>query len=34
MQRVTKTRLTFPSEGETLVGNLFLPQGQSQSASS
>jgi dienelactone hydrolase len=27
MQRVTKTRFTFPSEGETLVGNLFLPQG-------
>jgi len=24
---VTETRFTFPSEGETLVGNLFLPQG-------
>jgi uncharacterized protein len=27
VQRVTETRFTFPSEGETLVGNLFLPQG-------
>jgi uncharacterized protein len=27
VQGVTETRFTFPSEGETLVGNLFLPQG-------
>jgi uncharacterized protein len=27
MERATKTRLTFQSGGETLVGNLFLPTG-------
>jgi uncharacterized protein len=27
MKRTTKTRLTFESEGEALVGNLFLPEG-------
>jgi uncharacterized protein len=27
MAGTTKTRLTFESEGETLVGNLFLPEG-------
>ena len=26
MERATKTRFTFQSEGETLVGNLFLPE--------
>ena len=25
METTTKTRFTFPSEGETLVGNLFIP---------
>jgi uncharacterized protein len=28
MGRATKTRFTFESEGETLVGNLFLPEGK------
>jgi uncharacterized protein len=32
MQSVTETRFTFPSEGETLVGNLFLPQGAKPAA--
>ena len=27
MERATKTRFTFQSEGETLLGNLFLPEG-------
>ena len=27
MERTTKTRFTFESEGETLVGDLFLPEG-------
>jgi hypothetical protein len=27
MDSATKTRFTFHSEGETLVGNLFLPEG-------
>jgi uncharacterized protein len=27
MERATKTRFLFQSEGETLVGNLFLPEG-------
>jgi uncharacterized protein len=27
MEGVTKTRLTFRSDGESLVGNLFLPEG-------
>jgi hypothetical protein len=27
MTGATKTRLTFQSEGETLVGNLYMPQG-------
>jgi fermentation-respiration switch protein FrsA (DUF1100 family) len=27
METATKTRLTFQSEGETLVGHLFLPDG-------
>ena len=26
MERATKMRFTFQSEGETLVGNLFLPE--------
>jgi uncharacterized protein len=29
METATKTRFTFKSEGETLVGNLFLPDGGS-----
>jgi fermentation-respiration switch protein FrsA (DUF1100 family) len=28
MERATKTRFTFQNEGETLVGNLFLPEGR------
>ena len=27
MEFATKTRFTFQSEGETLVSNLFLPDG-------
>jgi fermentation-respiration switch protein FrsA (DUF1100 family) len=27
MEKATKTRLTFQSGGETLVGNLYLPEG-------
>ena len=33
MERATKTRFTFQSEGETLLGNLFLPEGESRPAS-
>ena len=28
MERATKTRFAFQSEGETLLGNLFLPEGE------
>jgi fermentation-respiration switch protein FrsA (DUF1100 family) len=27
MERATKTRITFESGGETLLGNLYLPEG-------